>query len=87
MKIKIIKAFCLTGSRRGDVYLLQIKFIEGNKILPNDIYIDEDKKDISFIVKSLPIGGFNESEASFPIEIQKPNYSIAILHDKIFVKQ
>jgi hypothetical protein len=87
MKIKVVKAFCLKAARPEGLYLLQIQFIEGSKILPKDTYVGASQKNLSFTVKALPIGGFREEDKSFPIEIHKPDFPIEAFDEQIFVKK
>jgi hypothetical protein len=87
MKIKVVKAFCLKAARPEGLYLLQIQFIEGSKILPKDRYVGISQNDLSFTVKGLPIGGFKEEDQSFPIEIHEPDFPIETFDGQIFIKK
>lgn len=78
MKILVKGGLYLEAS---DIYLLTIKFIEGNKILPGQKLINSD---LSFTVKSLTLDTYNYETDSFDIVIEKPKGKIKDLVNKEF---
>jgi hypothetical protein len=65
----------------ADIYILTIKFVEGDKILPGQKLINSD---LSFTVKSLTLGTYNYETDSFDVVIEKSNAEIKDLINKEF---
>ena len=88
MKIQVINTFYLKSKDNStdDLYALDIKFFEDDKIKTGDVFIDDENGSLSFKVNSLAIGSYNFNNDTFSIQIEKPSVFLENFKDLFFKK-
>jgi hypothetical protein len=85
MKVKVTNVISFKKNELETANIIDLQFIEGNKVLPKDIFICEENNQLIFEVKHLIIGGADLKKRIFPVAIENSNVQDFL--NKIFIKK